>query len=415
MDFEIPLSGIMEVTMKRIRIGTRGSKLALRQAEMVREAIERKHSEIETEIVVLHTQGDKILDKPLVEIGDKGVFVSEFEQALLAGEIDLAVHSAKDLPERLAEGLCIAAVLPRGDVRDVLVVPKGGRVPRAIGDSMEAEENEGEAEEGQRTFVIGTGSRRRRRQVGQFWADVTCKDIRGNVDTRLQKLKNSGGNRTEHGGADGSGTNDKAGDMEPGNVYVTGYDGLILAKAGLDRLEIMLRYGNAFDFYPLAPEQFLPAACQGIIAVEAVQDSEIAALCREVTDADTERSFLVEREVLTQLAADCSDTAAAWCRQEQGSLILDVMYAGNRHQVKYSEDDQEQSTDVVSGTVQFQKVQEAEAGGRTEAQFYKTAEKTGKEVRIRQDRETGKRDALFQAGLAMAKEAAETVKGKKDI
>lgn len=335
----------------RIRIGTRGSKLALRQAALVREAIERKPGGTEIEIVVLHTQGDKILDKPLIEIGDKGVFVSEFEQALLAGEIDLAVHSAKDLPEKLAEGLCIAAVLPRGDVRDVLVVPKGGRVPRAIVDSMEAEENEGEAEEGQHTFVIGTGSRRRRQQATALWENVTCTDIRGNVDTRLQKLKSSSGN-------------------------AAGYDGLILAKAGLDRLEIMLRYGNAFDFYPLAPEQFLPAACQGIIAVEAVQDSDVAALCREVTDADTELSFLVEREVLTRLAADCSDTAAAWCRQEQGSLILDVMYAGNRHQVIRRED-----------CPPKEEVQSRKAAAHSEA--------------------------LLQTGLAMAEEAARLLKGKK--
>lgn len=330
--------------MKRIRIGTRGSKLALRQAELVREAIERKHSRIDTEIIVIRTQGDRILDKPLTEIGDKGVFVSEFEQALLAGEIDLAVHSAKDLPVRLAEGLCIAAVLPRGDVRDVLVVPKGGRVPRAVNALEAAEYHDGRTEEGRRAFVIGSGSRRRRQQAAALWENVVCTDIRGNVDTRLQKLKNSNGNAAEGDRAVGVDTEDKAGGTKPGNTYEAGYDGLILARAGLDRLEIMSRYGNDFDFYPLIPEQFLPAAGQGIIAVEAVQESDIAALCREVTDADTELSFLVEREVLAKLAADCSDAVAAWCRQEQGSLVLDVMYAGNRQQVIYSANGSAQST-----------------------------------------------------------------------
>lgn len=345
--------------MNRIRIGTRGSKLALRQAELVREAIERKHSRIDTEIIVIRTQGDRILDKPLTEIGDKGVFVSEFEQALLAGEIDLAVHSAKDLPVRLAEGLCIAAVLPRGDVRDVLVVPKGGRVPRAVNALEAAEYHDGGTEEGRRAFVIGTGSRRRRQQAAALWENVTCTDIRGNVDTRLQKLKNSGKNAAEGDRAVGVDTENKAGGTEPGNTYEAGYDGLILAGAGLDRLEIMSRYRNDFDFYPLIPEQFLPAAGQGIIAVEAVQESDIAALCREVTDADTELSFLVEREVLAKLAADCSDAVAAWCRQEQGSLVLDVMYAGNRQQVIYSADGSAQSTGAALLQVELAMAEEA--------------------------------------------------------
>lgn len=388
MDFEIPQSGTTEVTMKRIRIGTRGSKLALRQAELVQEAIQQKDSGIETQIVVLHTKGDKILDKPLSEIGDKGVFVSEFEQALLTGEIDLAVHSAKDLPMTLADGLVIAAVLPRGDVRDVLVIPKGGRAPCAGKDLGAAEYHDGTTEEGQRTFVIGTGSRRRRQQATALWENVTCADIRGNVDTRLRKLKNSGRdvqNRDKKGdyarSIDEIQNNDSnaktgTGNGKIKNDRVENYDGLILAKAGLDRLKMISRYADDFEFYPLAPEHFLPAACQGIIAVEAVQNSEIAALCREVTDADTERSFLVEREVLTRLAADCSDTAAAWCRQEQGKLILDVMYAGNRQQVSRRED-----------CPPKEEVQSRKAAAHSEA--------------------------LLQNGLAMAEEAARLLKGKK--
>ena len=119
--------------MNKIRIGTRGSKLALKQAALVQEALLETDRGLETEIVVVHTKGDQIQDKPLSEIGDKGVFASELERALQKGEIDLAVHSAKDLPMALAEGLFIAAVLPRGDVRDVLVIPKGGRMPFSTG------------------------------------------------------------------------------------------------------------------------------------------------------------------------------------------------------------------------------------------------------------------------------------------
>lgn len=355
--------------MKRIRIGTRGSKLALRQAELVQEAIRHKDIGIETQIVVLHTKGDKILDKPLSEIGDKGVFVSEFEQDLLTGEIDLAVHSGKDLPMTLADGLVIAAVLPRGDVRDVLVVLKGGRVPLLSGGEMECAESGRLLDKNieamktvndfDRKFVIGTGSRRRKQQAMRIWDNIVCENIRGNVDTRLQKLKDSRKNIEKHSRDSDCAAKRKI--EEKGNV--TGYDGLILAQAGLDRLEIISQYKNEFDFYPLVPEQFLPAACQGIIAVETVRDSEAERLCRQITDADTELSFLVEREVLAQLAADCSDAAAAWCRQEQGKVILDVMYAGNRQQV----------------------VWEAKAADRVEQ---------------------------MQTGLAMAKEAAGLVKEK---
>lgn len=400
--------------MKRIRIGTRGSKLALRQAELVQEAIKRERSGVETQIVVLHTKGDKILDKPLVEIGDKGVFVSELEQALLAGEIDLAVHSAKDLPMQLAEGLCIAAVLPRGDVRDVLVVPKGTRVPwisddsRSVGDigsmavsSCSCRSNRAEsAQEAQRTFVIGTGSRRRRRQAMTLWENVTCEDIRGNVDTRLRKLQNSVGNAGEREGNPDIPGKEQSGSSGTENAKRAGYDGIILAKAGLDRLEIMSHYEAAFDFYPLAPEQFLPAACQGIIAVEAVRDSDAAALCGELTDADTELSFLVEREVLARLAADCSDATAAWCRQEQERLILDVMYAGKRQQVIREEACRMEGVQAAESVKAAESVQAAE--GAQAAESVKAAERA----------QAADRTARIQTGLAMAKEAAGLVKGK---
>lgn len=261
--------------MDRIRIGTRGSKLALKQAALVQEALEQADGGIETELVVIRTRGDQVQDKPLSEIGDKGVFASELEQALLSGQIDLAVHSAKDLPMRLAEGLTIAAVLPRADVRDVLVVPKGGRTP----------------ETGRTIFRVGTGSRRRQLLAGKAWENVICEEIRGNVDTRLRRLREGG------------------------------YDGIILAKAGLDRLGGNPEWERDFDFYPLSPEVFLPAACQGIIAVEAAWEAagmtDVVKLCKKITDAGTELCYVVEREALSQLSADCSEAAAAWCRLER--------------------------------------------------------------------------------------------------
>lgn len=312
-----------------IRIGTRGSQLALQQAVLVQEALKRADGRIETELVIIHTRGDRIQDRPLAEIGDKGIFASELEQALQEGQIDLAVHSAKDLPVKLMDGLVISAVLKRADVRDVLVVLKGGRVPHLRGDALEEDEIAWPADEeghdrrtlaeAPHSFRIGSGSRRRQMLAGQIWENIICTDIRGNVDTRLRKL-------------------------QEGN-----YDGILLAKAGLDRLGIGSKQEDIFDFYPLSPELFLPAACQGIIAVEAVEGSAAAAVCKKITDQETEISYLVERETLSQLSADCSEAAAAWCRRgkkEQNpeamhaadgqsteaadELLLDVMYAGNR-------------------------------------------------------------------------------------
>lgn len=337
--------------MSKIRIGTRGSKLALKQAALVQEAILRVDSELETEIVVVHTKGDKIQDKPLTEIGDKGVFASELEKSLQDGEIDLAVHSAKDLPMTLGKGLDIAAVLPRGDVRDVLVLPKGGKLLALAESGTETagvlNGGRGTAERPDKKFVIGTGSRRRQQQAGQVWENVVCENIRGNVDTRLQKLKSSNDDKTAR---------DKM-----------RYHGIILAKAGLDRLDMISRHEAEFDFYPLSPEQFLPAACQGIIAVEVLQGSLAAALCREITDAETELCFLVERKVLSALSADCSEAIAAWCRQEADGLTLDVMYAGNRQRLVCGAD-------------------------------------------FRSETESGKKTAQLQAGLAMARQAAKLVK-----
>lgn len=286
----------------------------------MQEALSQADGGRETELVILRTRGDRIQDRPLSEIGDKGVFASELEQALLDGQIDLAVHSAKDLPMKLAEGLTIAAVLPRADVQDVLVVPKGGRKPGFRDGAEVCERMNAGAADGQRPkaaensgtiFRVGTGSRRRQLLAGTVWENVVCEEIRGNVDTRLRKLQEGG------------------------------YDGIILAKAGLDRLGRQPDWDSAFDFYPLFPELFLPAACQGIIAVEAAAGTETVKICEKITDGETALCFAVEREALAQLSADCSEAAAAWCRlapAAQGSgtvcaadkLLLDVMYADRR-------------------------------------------------------------------------------------
>ena len=209
-----------------IRIGTRKSALALIQTQLVADELRQVCPGIQVEIVTKDTLGDRILDKPLQEFGGKGVFVSEFEQAIQEGVIDLAVHSAKDLPMELAQGLTIAAVSGREDPRDVLVTMRGHRIrPESV-------------------VRIGTSSPRRQLQARlmckTLWpeaAGAECSTLRGNVHTRLRKLEEEN------------------------------FDGIILAAAGLKRLGLLEQ--DTYEYTFLAPEEFIPAGGQGLMAVEA--------------------------------------------------------------------------------------------------------------------------------------------------
>lgn len=230
------------------------------------------------------------------------MFVSEFETALLEKRIDLAVHSAKDLPQRLAEGLEILAVPERADARDVLVQVKN-KLPKAP--------------------VIGTGSLRRRLYVEKLWPGAQVKLIRGNVETRLAKL------------AKGE------------------YDGIILAKAGLDRLGIIEREKEHFVFQPLDPEVFLPAACQGIIAVEGRADWEYREMVEKLSHRKTLLSFETERKVLEVLQADCSQPAAAYsviepAGIEKEKILLTVMYGGKESRGEWGVEERYALADVLS-------------------------------------------------------------------
>lgn len=261
--------------MRKLKIGTRKSQLSRRQTDMAIAALQKTYPELEVEIVPFQTRGDTILDKPLWELSNKGkgVFASEFEEMILRGEIDLAIHSGKDLPIFLAEGLECIGVLKRDDPRDVLVMPKG-RMPKEC-------------------KTIGTGSLRRQQYAEKVFPWAECKLIRGNIHTRLQKLM---------GGC---------------------YDAIILAKAGLDRMGITEEDGYAFRI--LSPEEFLPAACQGIIVAEG--KPELAEFVEKMTDTETKYLFETEREVLMQLNADCSEPVAAFAElQEGGTIRLRVMY-----------------------------------------------------------------------------------------
>lgn len=247
----------------KIRIGTRKSKLALIQADMVAAALKRKVPRCEIEIVPISTTGDKRLDKPLTEIGGKGVFVSEIEKALQNGDIDIAVHSAKDLPLILAEGLEISAVLKRGDHRDVLVTQKGTEVRNSP------------------DFIVGTGSERRRRNMKRLYPEIGFAEIRGNIDTRLQKLR------------DGQ------------------YDGIILAAAGLERAG--LDKIEDFDYLTFSEEKFYPAPCQGIIAVESRINDSLTPTLKKINHKTTYIAFETERYIINRLGGDCTMPIGAYC------------------------------------------------------------------------------------------------------
>lgn len=258
--------------MDKLRVGTRKSLLSRRQTDLALQALAKAHPALETEIVPFHTRGDKILDRPLWEIGGKGLFASEFEEMILQDEIDIAIHSGKDLPLMLAEGLEIVGVLERDDPRDVLVMPKGKRPEEC--------------------HTIGTGSLRRQLFAEQLFPWAECKLIRGNIHTRLKKLENGC------------------------------FDAIILAKAGLDRMGIT--EADGYTFRILSTDEFLPAACQGIVVAEG--KPEWAELVGKMTHEETRYVFEAEREVLMLLNADCSEPAAAFAEIEGEMLRLRAMY-----------------------------------------------------------------------------------------
>ncbi len=248
-----------------LRIGTRGSPLALAQAREVRARLAAAHG-IATERIaleVIRTSGDMIRDRPLAEAGGKGLFTKEIEEALSAGRIDLAVHSAKDMPTALPQGLVIAAVLAREDARDVFISRKAASLrelpPRA---------------------VVGTASLRRAALVKRLRPDLAVANMRGNVETRLRKL-------------------------EAGEV-----DATLLALAGLKRLSLE-RAATAI----LPVEDFLPAVGQGIIAIEArADDLRTRALLDAVTDLDTATALAAERAFLAVLDGSCRTPIAGHAR-----------------------------------------------------------------------------------------------------
>lgn len=269
--------------MKQLRIGTRKSLLALAQTRLAAEKIKAAFPKIEIEIVTMTTKGDERLDRALSSFGGKGVFTKELEEGLYAKTIDIAVHSAKDMPVVLPKGLIVGAVLERGDTRDVVVTMDGTPLK-----AMKA------------GTVIGTGSLRRQLQLEALAPGVCIKPIRGNVQTRLNKL------------ADGE------------------YDAVVLAGAGLERLH----YKEASDFdysrfcYEfISEDEILPAAAQGILAIECREDNdEVRAILNAVCDTETLSVFEAERSFLKAIGGSCNAPAAALAKFENGLLTMRAVY-----------------------------------------------------------------------------------------
>ena len=255
--------------MRTLRIGTRGSLLAKWQAEFVRKKLFTATG-MEPEVVIIKTAGDRMQHAPLTQIGGKGIFIKELEEALLEETIDLAVHSVKDIPTDIPSRLMFPAVCQRDDVRDCLVGATLGNLRHGA--------------------RVGTSSLRRQAQLRHLRPDLDLRDLRGNVDTRLRKVQSGE------------------------------YEAVVVSKAGLDRLGFSQRISEV-----LAPDVCMPAVGQGAIAVECrLRDSEAGDLLASLDNAETRAAIIAERALLSALQGGCQVPMGAWARMERGELVMDA-------------------------------------------------------------------------------------------
>jgi hydroxymethylbilane synthase len=259
-----------------LRIGTRGSRLALVQSEWVKKEMQSRYPELRVELVKIRTKGDKITDAPLSKVGGKGLFVKEIEEALLKREVDLAVHSLKDVPAELQKGLQLSVYPEREDPRDALVSSLFSKVE--------------DLPEG---ASVGTSSLRRSAQLLHMRPDLRIVPLRGNVDTRLRKLD--------------------SGELQA----------IVLAAAGLHRLGLSDRITAL-----LSPDSVLPAIGQGVLGLEVREDDERTQnLISFLNDLETELAARAERAFLKELEGGCQVPLAGYARVEKGRLVLDGMVA----------------------------------------------------------------------------------------
>lgn len=260
----------------KIHIATRKSALALWQANHVA-ALLLDLPEVEAvDLVPLSTRGDEILDRSLQKIGGKGLFIKELEVAMHNGEADIAVHSMKDVPAEMPDGFCIAAVLERANHADALVSPNGEKwqdLPKGA--------------------LVGSSSLRRQAQLKMLRSDLKIEPLRGNVNTRLAKLQNGA------------------------------YDAIILAAAGLERLELEQHISQQF-----LPSEMLPAAAQGVVGIECLSGrTELCATLSKLNHATTVQTTLAERAIAKALQASCQSPVATYARIDDRQLRVTALVA----------------------------------------------------------------------------------------
>jgi hydroxymethylbilane synthase len=261
---------------KQIKIGTRKSMLALTQSTWIKEQIEKRHPGVGVELVKIVTTGDKITDVPLAKVGGKGLFVKEIEEAMLRGEIDMAVHSMKDVPAELPAELFLGVVPRREDPRDAFISKRYASVQELPPGAK-----------------IGTSSLRRRAQLFNLRADLAIEDLRGNLDTRLRKL-------------------------DEGQ-----FDAIVLATAGLNRLGMSGRITSFFD-----PEEMLPAVAQGALGLELRRDDpEVFGLISFLHDKETAVAVEAERAFLKRLEGGCQVPLGAFAELKNGELLVTGLIA----------------------------------------------------------------------------------------
>lgn len=257
--------------MVKITIGSRASKLAVRQSEMVIEFLQAAHPELDVQLATFTTTGDKILDRPLDEVGGKGLFVKELDEALRAGACDFTVHSCKDLPMDVPADLPLVCFSAREDPRDVLVFPQGAGEPDW-------------------SKPIGTSSRRREIQLRALLPQASFAGVRGNLQTRLRKL-------------------------DEGD-----YGALVLAAAGLKRMGLADRIGRYLE-----PDEVIPAAGQGVLAVQGRADAD-RSLFEGFADEGVSLAVAIERAFVTRLDGGCSSPIAAYAQVEGDAITLSGLH-----------------------------------------------------------------------------------------
>jgi len=241
--------------MKKLIIATRGSQLALWQSNHIKAVLEEQNPGLEVELNVIITTGDRIQDKALSKIGGKGLFLKELEEAMLRGEAQIAVHSLKDVPTVMPEGLLLAAITEREDCRDALLSEKYPNI-----DTLP------------KGAVVGTSSLRRRMQIEKLRPDLIIKDLRGNVDTRIRKLKEGQ------------------------------FDAIILAAAGINRLSLLDAVKHV---YPISLQEMVPSMGQGALGIEAVNDAEVLKIVARLEDEYSRIETTIERSFVDELEGGC--------------------------------------------------------------------------------------------------------------